>query len=205
MRLSKSHLLTGLHYLIPLVVLLTCIFLRWQDVPFVDQLRLSVFDTYQRISPRTYEDVGVRIVDIDERSLEELGQWPWPRTRLAGLLYRLRSAGTQVVGFDIVFAEPDRTSPARVVNDWPSGRDTDKIKALADNLPDHDALFAQFIRGTGQVVTAIQLTTKKIDELPRQIGNFSVAGEAGRTLSDFIPVLPGAAKNLDAIEDAASG
>ena len=205
MRLTKQRLLTSLHYLVPLAILLTCIFLRWQDVPFVDQLRLSVFDTYQRISPRTYEDVGVRIVDIDERSLEELGQWPWPRTRLAGLLYRLRSAGAQVVGFDIVFAEPDRTSPARVVNDWPSGPKTDKIKALADNLPDHDALFAQFIRGTGQVVTAIQLTTKKIDELPRQIGNFSVAGEAGRTLSDFIPVLPGAAKNLDAIEDAASG
>lgn len=205
MRLTKQRLLTSLHYLVPLAILLTCIFLRWQDLPFVDQLRLSVFDTYQRMAPRSYDDVGVRIVDIDERSLAELGQWPWPRTRMAELLYRLRAGGAQVVGFDVVFAEPDRTSPARVVKDWPSGPDTDKIKSLAATLPDHDALFAQFMRGTGQVVTAIQLTNDKITGQPRQIGNFSAAGEAGRRLSDFIPVLPGATKNLDAIEAAASG
>jgi len=205
MRLSKSRLLTGLHYVIPLSILLTCIFLRWQDVPFVDQLRLTVFDTYQRISPRTYEDVGVRIIDIDEKSLEEMGQWPWPRTRLAGLIYRLRSAGARVVGFDVVFAEPDRTSPARVVKDWPKGTEIGEITKLAETLPDHDNLFAQFIRGTGQIVTAIQLTNKNVDSPPRQVGNFSVSGEAGRTLSDFIAVLPGAAKNLEVIEDAASG
>jgi adenylate cyclase len=205
MRLSKNSLLRVLNYLIPLGILLTCIFLRWQDVPFVDQMRMSVFDTYQRIAPRPFEDVGVRIIDIDEKSLEELGQWPWPRTRLAGLVYRLRSAGARVVGFDVVFAEPDRTSPARVVKDWPKGREIDEITALAESLPDHDSLFAKFIRGTGQVVTAIQLSTKKLETPPRQIGNFSVSGEAGRQLSDFIAVLPGAAKNLDVIEDAASG
>ncbi|MEQ9566389.1 MAG: CHASE2 domain-containing protein, partial [Pseudomonadales bacterium] len=93
MRLTKQRLLTSLHYLVPLIILLSCIFMRWQDVPFVDQLRLNVFDTYQRVSPRPFEDVGVRIIDIDERSLEEMGQWPWPRTRLAGLVYRLRSSG----------------------------------------------------------------------------------------------------------------
>ncbi|WP_336082249.1 CHASE2 domain-containing protein [Thalassospira sp. CH_XMU1448-2] len=205
MRLTKSRLLAGLHYLLPLGILLICIFLRWQDVPFVDQMRLSVFDTYQRIAPRQYEDVGVRIIDIDEKSLEELGQWPWPRTRLAGLVYRLRSAGARVVGFDVVFAEPDRTSPARVVKDWPKGTESDEITALADKLPDHDKLFAQFIQGTGQVVTAIQLSNKKLETPPRQIGNFSTSGEAGRKLSDFIAVLPGAAKNLDIIENAASG
>lgn len=205
MRLSKSRILAGLHYLIPLGILLACVFMRWQDVPFVDQLRMNVFDTYQRIAPREFEDVGVRIVDIDEKSLEELGQWPWPRTNLAGLVYRLRAAGARVVGFDMVFAEPDRTSPARVVNDWPKGPTTDEITAKVHTLPDHDNLFAQFIAGTGQIVTANQLTNKHVETPPRQIGNFSVSGEAGRKLSDFIAVLPGAAKNLDVIENAASG
>jgi adenylate cyclase len=205
MRLSKSRLLAGLHYLIPLGILLICVFMRWQDVTFVGQLRMSVFDTYQRIAPRTFEDVGVRIVDIDEKSLEEMGQWPWPRTNLAGLVYRLRAAGARVVGFDMVFAEPDRTSPARVVSDWPKSAATEEIATIARTLPDHDKLFAQFIAGTGQVVTAIQLTNKDIETPPRQIGNFSVAGEAGRKLSDFIAVLPGAAKNLDVIENATSG
>lgn len=205
MRLTRQTALRLLHYVVPICILLTCIFMRWQNVPFVDQFRMTVFDTYQQISPRTYEDVGVRIVDIDEKSLEEMGQWPWPRTVLAGLIYKLRAAGAQVVGFDMVFAEPDRTSPARVVGDWPRSSATDQIEQLAKTLPDHDELLAQFISGTGQIVTAIQLTNKKTELPPRQVGNFSASGEAGRSLSDFIPVLPGAAKNLDVIEAAASG
>ena len=48
-------------------------------VPLVDRLGLAVFDTYQRAAPRPYEDVPVRIVDIDDESIRRLGQWPWPR------------------------------------------------------------------------------------------------------------------------------
>lgn len=205
MRLSKSGLSTGLQYIIPLGILFICIGLRWQNVSVIDQLRLSLFDFYQQIAPRQYEDVGVRIVDIDEQSLEKQGQWPWPRTRLARLLYQLRASGASVVGFDMVFAEPDRTSPSRVINDWPQSPEQERISELTSQLPDHDQLFAQFIAGTGNVVTAVQLRNGEFDALPRQVGNFSAAGEAGRVLSDFVPVLPSAAKNLDVIEDAATG
>jgi len=205
MRVSKSSLLTGLQYLVPLAILFTCIVLRWQNVPVIDQLRLTVFDLYQQIAPRAYEDVGVRIVDIDERSLASEGQWPWPRTKLSELLYRVRANGALVVGFDMVFAEPDRTSPSRVIEDWPQSTERDRIAEMAKALPDHDQLFAQFIKGTGNVVTAVQLRNGEFDALPRQVGNFSAAGEAGRALSDFVPVLPSAARNLDIIESAATG
>ncbi|AUG51918.1 CHASE2 domain-containing protein [Thalassospira marina] len=194
-----------LHYLIPLLVLAACIILRWQDVPLVGQLRMNVFDTYQRIAPRDFQDVGVRIVDIDDKSLAELGQWPWPRTRLAELIYKLRVAGAAVVGFDIIFAEPDRTSPARVVGDWPQDDNSAEIRKLAGNLPDHDALFAQFIDGVGQIVTATQLTNGKLGNVPRQVGNFSIAGAQGRNIAEYIPTLSGAATNLPALEDAAAG
>lgn len=102
MLMTKNSVLRFQHYLIPLIILITCIFIRWQNVPVIDQLRLTVFDFYQQIAPRTYEDAGVRIVDIDERSLQEEGQWPWPRTKLSELLYRLRASGASVVGFDMV-------------------------------------------------------------------------------------------------------
>ncbi|PKR55848.1 CHASE2 domain-containing protein [Thalassospira marina] len=194
-----------LHYLIPLLVLAACIILRWQDVPLVGQLRMNVFDTYQRIAPRDFQDAGVRIVDIDDKSLAELGQWPWPRTRLAELIYKLRVAGAAVVGFDIIFAEPDRTSPARVVGDWPQDDNSAEIRKLAGNLPDHDALFAQFIDGVGQIVTATQLTNGKLGNVPRQVGNFSIAGAQGRNIAEYIPTLSGAATNLPALEDAAAG
>ena len=65
MGLRKFGLMTGLQYIVPLAILFTCIILRWQNVPVIDQLRLTVFDLYQQIAPRAYEDVGVRIVDVD--------------------------------------------------------------------------------------------------------------------------------------------
>lgn len=60
---------------------------------------------------------SVVIVDIDEKSLARIGQWPWPRNRVAELIGSIRAQGAGVVGMDILFAEPDRTSPARVVGE----------------------------------------------------------------------------------------
>ncbi len=76
-------------------------------------LRNNGFDQYQRWQPRTYEAVPVRIVDIDEASLEKIGQWPWSRRKLAELVDQLGHQGAAAIGFDVVFAEPDRTSPRR--------------------------------------------------------------------------------------------
>jgi adenylate cyclase len=53
----------------------------------------------------------VVIIDIDEKSIGRLGQWPWPRDTVAELVRQIERAGAKVLGFDIVFAEPDRTSP----------------------------------------------------------------------------------------------
>jgi len=52
------------------------------------------------------------IVTIDEKSLSELGRWPWPRTTMAGLVDKLKACGAKAVGFDVVFAEPDVRTPA---------------------------------------------------------------------------------------------
>ena len=56
----------------------------------------------------------VVIVDIDQKSLEEFGQWPWPRTQLAKAVRAIDADGARAIGFDIVFAEPDRLS----LKDW---------------------------------------------------------------------------------------
>ena len=79
----------------------------WDPLP-LQVLRNAIFDQYQRWQPRDYVDAPVRIIDIDDESLKRLGQWPWPRTRIAALTARLQEAQAAVIGFDIVFAEPDR-------------------------------------------------------------------------------------------------
>ncbi len=105
-------------------------------------LRHQGFDQYQRWQPRTYEAMPVRIVDIDEASLEKIGQWPWPRDKLAQLVEQLGAKGAAAIGFDVVFAEPDRTSPSRVSAQWAlSPAQARSLKAL----PDNDDTFAQAI------------------------------------------------------------
>ncbi|EEE38321.1 adenylate/guanylate cyclase [Rhodobacteraceae bacterium KLH11] len=80
--------------------------------------RLIYFDILQRISPRAFDpDLPVRVVDIDEKSLTEWGQWPWPRTHLGQMVDRLGEYGAAAIAFDMLFAEPDRYSPARLLQD----------------------------------------------------------------------------------------
>jgi adenylate cyclase len=68
----------------------------------------------------------VTIDDVDERSLAMVGQWPWPRTRVADLISRIRGHGAAAVALDIVFAEPDRAA---------AGSSPDAV--LADALREH--------------------------------------------------------------------
>ena len=77
----------------------------------LQNLRLAQFDQFQRWPPRTYTPQAVRVVDIDEASLQEYGQWPWPRTRLTKLVERLHQMGASAIVLDILLTEPDRTSP----------------------------------------------------------------------------------------------
>jgi len=69
-------------------------------------LRNNLFDQFQRWQPRPAPaETHVLVVDIDESSLARLGQWPWPRDRMAQLLDRLRQAGAVIVSTEMVVFE----------------------------------------------------------------------------------------------------
>ena len=79
-----------------------------------------VFDQYQRWKPRPYAfDQPVRIVAIDDESLKRLGQWPWPRERLAELVETLKRAGAAAIAFDFLFAEKDRADANAATGETP--------------------------------------------------------------------------------------
>ena len=83
------------------------------------------------------------IVDIDEKSLAEFGQWPWPRYHVAHLLKKLSAAGAASIGIDILFAEADRTSLKEVQRDLHEGLDIElNLDGIPDWLHDNDALLA---------------------------------------------------------------
>ena len=106
----------------------------------LQSLRLAQFDQFQRWHPRPVvaQAHPVTVVDIDEASLQAHGQWPWPRTRMAELVQRLHNAGAAAIAFDVLLAEPDRTSPGAMALLW----NNPQASALLQNLPDHDAVLA---------------------------------------------------------------
>ena len=191
-----------LRIVIPMAVLVAGVALRVTDPGgVVEELRLKVFDTFQRIKPRAYQDVGIRIVDIDDSSLERIGQWPWPRTVVARLVTRLTELGAAVIVFDIVFAEPDRTSPSRVLPLWPDTPDVEALRRNIGALPDHDEILAEAM-GRSNVVTAFVLTGGDLPRPPALKRGFIHAGDDPK---EFLSKFTGAVVSLPAIEAAAMG
>src|SRR5260221_14040149 len=88
-------------------VLAVAVLMRVIDPSFVEEWRLSGFDSAQRLWPRIEAGDGVAIVAIDEESLALKGQWPWPRTLVAELVRRIAAGKPTVLAIDILFPEPD--------------------------------------------------------------------------------------------------
>jgi len=89
---------------------LTVLVIYYLDPDFLSLLELKALDLRFVHRGKITPTGKVALVTIDEKSLDELGRWPWPRVRMAQLLDALMKSGPKVVGFDIVWAEPDENS-----------------------------------------------------------------------------------------------
>ena len=179
------------------LVLAIALALRWYDPPLLSDLRALVFDQYQRVQPREYQEAPVKIVDIDNDSLVRLGQWPWPRSVVAQLLQKLHEAGAAVVAMDIVFSEPDRTAPARVFSGWGLAPDDELSQELALRVTDPDEALAEELK-RGNVVLGFVLTDSKQGERVKRVGGFANLGVNPRqNVRDFEGILA-ALPNLQA-------
>src|ERR1700692_3915484 len=94
------------------VLLFALVPLRLADPRPLAELRVRTFDLFQLLRPRGQTARPGVLGDIGEDSLKGIGQWPWPRTTLADLVTRITQLGGLAIGFDVIFAEPDRMSPA---------------------------------------------------------------------------------------------
>jgi len=145
------------------------------------RLGLLVFDAYQRVKPRLYEAAPVKIVDIDEESVRRLGQWPWPRTDIARLTDKLTEAGAAVIAFDVVFSEPDRTSPRALAQKL--SVDEASRRAL-QNMPDNDAVLAQSF-SKAPVVAGFFLTHDPTNAQILPKAGFAISGTAPTSVPEF--------------------
>ncbi len=194
--------------MVALVVLFGLIALRIIDPTILEVARAQSFDLYQRIKPRPYTPVPVAILDIDEASIRKVGQWPWPRTKMAELVDKLSAAGVVTTGFDIVFSEQDRLSPDRIAEDNKSL--SAEIRESLKALPSSDSVFAQSI-GRARVVlgqTGIRENryAEGLDEVKLKDTPSSFVGpDIGRDPKTFLTPIPPLLQNRPELEEAALG
>ena len=191
----------GYARLLCLGILIGLAALRIADPAAIEELRVRTFDSFQRIDPRAKTAKPVVIVDIDEKSLAKLGQWPWPRTRIADLVANLTGLGAVVIAFDIIFAEPDRLNPD-VAADTIRNLDEETRNKLR-SLPSNDQVFADTIRRSRVVLgeSGLPYVLSEIDKtLP--VTGLAMLGEEPQP---FLLNFPGLLRNVHVLEAAAAG
>jgi adenylate cyclase len=193
-RLASARLLGA-------VLLFALLFLRYTAPAPLEDLRLRAFDIFQILSPRVATQRPVVIVDIDEESLRKLGQWPWPRTRVADLITRLTDLGAATIGFDVIFAEPDRLSPALAADVF---RDLDeetrnKLRAL----PSNDQVLADVLKKSKVVLgeTGLPVPVPQAEGQQLPVGVASLGGDPVPLLFNF----PGLLRNIPILDNVAAG
>ncbi len=182
------------------LVLAVALALRWIDPPALSELRALVFDQYQRLAPREYQQVPVKIVDIDDESLARAGQWPWPRSTVAQLLAKLREQGAAVVALDIIFSEPDRTAPARVLPGWGLLSNDELAQALTQRVIDPDEALAQEM-ANGRVVLGAVLTNQPSKPRVKKGGFAALGVNPRKNVHQFAGALPA----IPILREAAAG
>ena len=110
---------------------------------FSNLIDLKLYDSFSRATGgQTPSETSV-IVAIDDRSLGEFGQWPWPRYRVARLLEKIQRHHPLSIGLDILFSEPDRTSPLHLQQDLEQDYQIQiRFQGLPDRLLDNDRVLA---------------------------------------------------------------
>ncbi len=137
--------------LIPLVLAVLHV-LGLQRIEPLSRLDDVLYDARLRATNPKTLDQRIVIVDVDEKSLAEVGRWPWGRHRLAALVDELIARqNVAVVGFDVVFAEPDDSSGLKRLRQLADGplKDQPAFVAQLNSLQealDHDALFARSLQ-----------------------------------------------------------
>jgi adenylate cyclase len=191
----------GYARLMCLALLIGLAALRIADPAPVEELRVRTFDTFQRIDPRVKTARPVTIVDIDEASLAKLGQFPWPRTRIADLITGLTRLGAVVIAFDIVFSEPDRLNPDVAADTF---RDLDEeTRSRLRALPSNDQILADAMRRSRVVLgeSGLPQVQSEFDKsLP--LTGLAMLGEEPQP---FMLEWPGLLRNVPLLEAAAAG
>src|SRR3979411_839055 len=191
----------GYARLICLALLIGLAALRIADPAPIEELRVRIFDAFQRIDPRVKKARPVAIVEFDEKGLGKLGQWPWPRTRIADLVANLTRLGAVVIAFDVIFSEPDRLNPDAAADTFRNLDEATRDKLRA--LPSNDQVLADTMRRALGVLgeSGLPYVISDLDKTLPVTGLAMLGEDPQRFMFNF----PGLLRNTPVLEKAAAG
>ncbi|GFE50006.1 guanylate cyclase [Roseobacter cerasinus] len=189
--------------IVAVIGLLCGLTIRYGDPLPISMLRHASFDFYHQSKPRDLTSLPVSILDIDDRSIEEIGQWPWPRSQFADLVDRATAAGAIAIGFDIVFSEPDRLSPGQIAAD--NTDMPDELATQLTQLPDNDDLLAAAFARSRVIVG--QTSVRTLAGNRREKREMALAPHAliGPDPMPYLTQFPDIVQNLPQLEANAAG
>lgn len=198
---NRSLIQTG--RLTTLLALIGLIWIRNEDPELLRLIRAKTFDTYQNIKPRPFMGSAgqVVVVDLDEGSLDEYGQWPWPRTRWAELVEKLTALGASAIAFDIVFPESDTTSVANLADNIEGI--TEETRNTLKAIPTNDDVFAAAIKKSKIVVMGH--TPLSVVRSDPGYTRSSIRGELGSSPLPWLEDHPFILRNVEVLDRAAAG
>ena len=164
--------------------------------------RHFLFDRYQRKMPRTVQSQPVTIVAIDEKSLAQLGQWPWPRHRLAALIDAIAQQDPAAIGLDIYMPEADQTSPAQVAQGLQ--RTQAPLAEQLRTLPSNDQLLARSLSRSPTVLGAAGFDFKTYTTTPG-LRTWPVQLQGADSLPPSARHYPAVLASLPLLQSAAAG
>jgi adenylate cyclase len=178
------------------------------NAPIVERLRNVAFDQYQRLEPRRWSyGTPLRVIDIDDESLDRLGPWPWPRRQLAELVESLKGNGASAIAFDILLSEPDRYSPEAILSELPELPEREILAAAMSARRELSVDPLQKAFEGAPVVAGFALTASPTDSVPLKSSFETEGADPIPALRRFVGMIPPvlalrtAARGLGAIND----
>ncbi|MEO8303625.1 MAG: CHASE2 domain-containing protein [Betaproteobacteria bacterium] len=189
---------------VPLLLLITA--LIWLNPAWNARTQTAWFDAYQTISPRQLASMPATIVEIDQKSLVALGQWPWPRPVLAQLIRDINRHQPAAIGVDILMPEADGLSLERLLAR--TGNSDPALASQIKALSTHDAELARTFEGA-PIVLAIAGSAAPTGALlrapPFGVTDLGSHGTAAARVVPNVPSFSGVVTSLDQLDRAASG
>lgn len=160
---SRKSVVSRITLAIALLIIVIFIILDIRNPSFLEVLELKTLDYRFRIKGRQETGKEVAIVIIDEESIKEIGRWPWTRDKMARLVDLLVSGGVKVIGFDIIFSEPEESDSLKIIRRLKerystigrSDQDAFEILREEEMRADTDLAFSRSMDRAGIVVLPI--------------------------------------------------